>query len=233
MSDEDERVEEDRRKILVKSLPFMINAAWEARSALSPVNLATTAVKEYQKIEKNHWLQEREIESFAKEIDHLKLKSEGGGRLSLTLDRKQILELVGNYLVNQFLTEGSWGARFLVTESYSGYDGVLSLANKNVFAKLVEEKIDDRWVFSEADRAEKLNPSEVWIFVLEEGPRSDIKFGPVFVSEHKIMRGRFRVLSISDVLRSTTKDRFTATKVAAPKSTEGVTFLLARRDQVR
>jgi hypothetical protein len=211
----------------------MINAAWEAHNALSPLNLASSAINEYQKSERNARVQEEEFKSLVKQIDHLNLRNEAG-RLSLTLDRKQILELIGIFLVNQFLTEGSWGSKFEVTDNHEGYDGMLGLANKMVFAKLVGETVSEKWVFAEADKAEKLNPSEVWIFMLQEGPRSDIKFGPVFVSEHKVLRGRFRVLTVTDLLKSITKGRFVARlDTTATKTNDGNRFILARNDQVR
>lgn len=233
----EDSIEEDRRKLLAKSMPFMLNALWEAHTALSPANLASKAVSEFQRFENTTRSQEEEMRDLTKEIDHLKLKSEGTGRLSLTLTREEILELVGNYLVSQFLNEGSAGSRFIISENYHGYDGMLSLAYKTIFVKLVEEKIDQKWVFAEIDKAENLNPSEVWIFAYNEDQRSDIRFGPVFVSENKVLFGRFKLMAVTDLLKGITKGRFSATIMGSEISDDGkkrTRFLLARlEDQVR
>lgn len=228
---DDERIESERRKIIMKSLPFMINAAWQAHSALSPANLASTAITEYRKMDRNARLQDEETISLAKGISHLELKSEGGGRLSLVLTRKDIVELVGQYLMSQFLKEGSWGSKFVATTDYPGYDGVIDLANKTIFAKVVEETFDEKWIFAEADKAERINPNEVWIFSLKDGFKSDIIMGPIFVGENKVLRGRFRVMSVTDAMREITDGRFAASILG--DSENGTRFLLSRHDQIR
>jgi ribosomal protein S15P/S13E len=207
MSDEEGPVEGERRKILAKSLPFMINAAWEAHAALSPMNLASTAVSEYQKMEKDAKLQENEVRSLVKAIENLNLKSEGRGRLSLTLTRNQIVDLVGYYLVTKFLTEGSWGSKFK-RSTLPEFDVSLSLANRTIYAKFVREKMNDDRLFGEVDKAETLNPCEVWVFSLEKDRRFDVRFDPVFLSETKILRGRFRLGPATEVLQELLKGKF-------------------------
>ncbi|MDG6997908.1 MAG: hypothetical protein JRN15_02205 [Nitrososphaerota archaeon] len=209
MAEDTEALAEERRKLLAKSLPFMLNAAWEAHSILSPAGIASRAVSEYQKFEKNTKLQRDEIKSLTKQIDSLDIQAEETGRISLSLTRAELLELVGNYLVSQFLNVGSAGVKFSQT-SNGDYDGILRLPDKSIFAKLIQGEIDQQRVFSEADKAESLNPSEVWIFTHDASKRSDIRFGPIFVSENKILRGRFRAMPVTDIFSDITKGRFSA-----------------------
>jgi hypothetical protein len=221
-------VEGERRKILARSLPFVLNAAWEAHSVLSPGRLASTAISEFQKVEENEKIKEAEIATLVRDIGHLNLKSEEDGSLSLTLTRSEILELIGNYLVSQFLKEGSIGTRFEVSSNFPNYDGVLSLPNKAVFAKLVEMKIDQKWIFDEADRAQEVNPSEVWVFVYDN-ERFDIRFDPVFISENRTMRGRFKLFPVTEVIDSVTKGKFGATiDSSAERENEQTRFVLRR-----
>lgn len=209
MAEETDALAEERRKLLARSLPFMLNAAWEAHSFLSPAGLASKAVSEYQKLEKNAKLQRDEIKSLTKQISNLDIQAEGTGRISLSLTRAEILELIGNYLVSQFLNTGSAGAKF--STKYKGdYDGALRLPDKSIFAKLIQADIDQQRVFSEVDNAEILNPSEVWIFTYDAIKRADIRFGPVFVSENKILRGRFLLMPVTDIFRDVTKGHFSA-----------------------
>ncbi|MGI0092037.1 MAG: hypothetical protein ACREBS_10035 [Nitrososphaerales archaeon] len=231
MEDGEESIERERRKLLVKSLPFMLNSAWEAHTALSPANLASTAISEFQKFERNAKLQEEEVRSLTHEFEHLELKSEGTGRLSLTLTRDELLELIGNYLVSQFLNDGSAGSKFTISSNYPGYDGMLSLPSKAIFTKLIEDKIDQHVVFGEIDEAETLNPAEVWMFSFDEDQRSDIRFGPVFVSENRILFGRFRLIPVTDLLKEITNGHFSASIESRGKTrAEGTRFLLTRLD---
>ena len=230
---EEEFVVGERRKILAKSLPFMINAVWEAHTVLSPANLASAAASEYQRLETSAKLREEEIKSLKQDIGHLNLQSESTGRISLTLTRSEILELTGNYLISQFRNDGSAGSKFTVSSSHQGYEGMLNLPNKAVFSKLVREKIDQNWIFSEVDKAESLNPAEVWIFAYHEH-RFDVRFDPVFLSETRIMRGRFKLLPLTEMIGSITRGSFLASIESSGESEVDVTrFMLTRIDQVR
>jgi hypothetical protein len=226
----EESVERERRKLLANSLPLMLNAIWEAHAALSPVNLASTALSQYQKLEKDAKLQQEELRSLIQDLSDLNLHTEGTGRLSLTLTRDQLLELIENYLVLQYLNQGSTGAKFTISKNIHGYDGMLSLPNKEIFTSLIEEKIDNNWIFDEISKAQTLNPSEIWIFTYQEEQRSDILFGPVFVSENRILRGRFRLMPVTSLLKLITKERFSFTVEKSESEMQGARFLLTRLD---
>jgi hypothetical protein len=47
----------------------------------------------------------------------------------------------------------------------------------------------------------KLNSSEVLIFTYQEDQRWDILFGSVFLGENSILRGRFRLMFVTDLLK--------------------------------
>ncbi|MDG6904851.1 MAG: hypothetical protein JRN20_03600 [Nitrososphaerota archaeon] len=207
---EKEPVESERRKILAKSLPFVLNAVWEAHSVLNPVRLASTAASEFQRLEEDGKRKELEIKSLARDIGNLNLRTDNEGRLSLILTRDQLLEIAGNYLISQFLSEGSFGAHFETSSKPPDYDGMLNLPNKAIFAKIVETEIDQNWIFNEADKAVELNPSEVWIFNYND-QRFDVRFDPIFISEGKILRGRFKLIPATELISFATKGLFSAT----------------------
>jgi hypothetical protein len=216
---EEEPLEAERRKLLVKSLPFMLNAAWEARSILSPMGLASAALSRYEDLEQRTKMREEKLmKSLAREVGHLDIKPAGAGVLSLSISRGELAELISNYLVTEFIDEGSSGQKLLPSK-LPDYDLVLNLPAKSIFAKLVHKEIDQSWVYKETDKAERLNPSQVWIFACKDDWRVDIRFKPVFVRENTILHGRFRLLPVTDLLRMITKGEFKAS-IKARKETD-------------
>jgi hypothetical protein len=211
MGEEAEKVALDRRRLLAKSLPFVLNAAWEVHSVFSPAGLTLRAVSEYERLESNSKLQKEELKTLTEQIGQLDVHSEGTGRISLALTRGELLEVIGNFLVLQFLNEGSRGARFMpISRESSDYDRMLRLPDKRVFAKLLEKGVSQDQVSIEMEEAKKLNPSETWILTYENNHRLDITFDPVFVSEKKILHGRFKILPVTDMFNTITKGHFTA-----------------------
>ena len=55
--------------------------------------------------------------------------------------------------------------------------------------------------------------------------------GPIFLGENKVLRGRFRVMSVTDAMREITDGRFAASILG--DSENGTRLLLSRHDQVR
>ncbi len=233
-----ESLEIERRKIVAKSLPFMLNALWEAHSLLSPASLASRAALEYAKFQSNNRLKEEEIQSLLRQVGHIEFRSEGTGRISITLTREELLELIGSYLVGEFLNEGGSGEEFAtLPKNDSDFDGMLKLPDKTIYAKLLERRMDRSGVYLEIDKAQTMNPSEVWIFSCSDELRSDVLFAPIFLSESMILRGRFRLMPITDVLNSITKGRFSASIIKRSAETdnelpgEGFCFLFAKRSE--
>ena len=201
----------DRRMLLARSLPYMLNAVWEAHQVLSPGNLASTAISQYQKLENKARLNREELEAVTKDIGKLDLQSEGTGRLSLTLSRPQIMVIIANYLSSQYFGQTSSDAELKPAVAVPDYDAMLVLPTKAVFVKLIKDDLDQKSLVKEIDKAETLNPSDVCIIAHETSRRTDILFDPVFVSENKIQRGRFRLMSLPDLFGEISKRQFTAT----------------------
>ncbi|MHB2037061.1 MAG: hypothetical protein ACYCPW_10025 [Nitrososphaerales archaeon] len=204
-------IETERRKLLAKSLPFMLNAVWEAHQVLSPGNLASTAIGQYQRLENNARMNREELAALTRDVGKLDLQSEGTGRLSLTLTRPQILVLIANYLSSKYFRRASTDAELKPVTAMPDYDGMLVLPTKAVFVKLIREDLDQESLVKEIGKAETLNPSDVCIICYQTSHRTDILFDPVFVSENRIERGRFRLMSLPDTFEEISKGKFTAT----------------------
>ena len=79
-----------------------------------------------------------------------------------------------------------------------------------MFVKLYDEDPDESVVEKELETAKSLNPSEVWLFTYNGSRRIDTKLDPAFLGENRIVRGRFRMMPLSDLLNLTSDGRFTA-----------------------
>ncbi|MGA2875166.1 MAG: hypothetical protein ABSE82_06450 [Nitrososphaerales archaeon] len=213
----DDEVETGRRKLLARSVPYMLNVVWEAHQVLSPSYLASTAIEQYQRLEDIARTNREELSHLTRDVGKLNLQSESMGRLSLTLTRPQMLVLIANYLSTEYFRQASVDAELMPVASLPDFDGMLVLPTKSVFVKLNREDLDQKSLIREIDRAETLNPSDVCIVCYETSHRTDILFDPVFVSENKVQRGRFRLISLPDLFEEISKRKFTAT---IEKSTE-------------
>src|SRR5579875_1834327 len=112
---EDSSDKVDRRKVLTKAIPFMLNALWEAHSAMNPGKLATLAADRYRKIENEIKSEREEILVVLGKLPYLDLEVNGTGRLSLTLSREHILALIERYLSTKFANEGGKSAKSVAT----------------------------------------------------------------------------------------------------------------------
>ncbi len=204
-------IEAERRKLLARSVPYMLNVVWEAHQVLSPGYLASTAIEQYQRLENNARMNREELSALTRDVGKLNLESEGTGRLSLTLTRPQLKVLIANYLSSEYFRQASANAELRPATALPDYDGMVVLPTKSVFVKLIKEDLDQKSLVKEIDKAETLNPSDVCIICYETSHRTDILFDPVFVSENKVQRGRFRLLSLPDLIGEISKHKFTAT----------------------
>ena len=201
----------ERRKFLARSIPYMLNAVWEAHQVLSPGYLASTAIEQYQHLENNARQNREELSALTRDVGKLNLQSEDTGRLSLTLTRPQLMVLIANYLSSQYFRQTSTDAELKPAVSVPEYDGMLVLPTKSVFVKLIKEDLNQKSLVNEIDKAETLNPSDVCIICYETTHRTDILFDPIFVSENKVQRGRFRLMSLPDLFGEISKRKFSAT----------------------
>lgn len=206
----DDVVATERRKILAKSLPYMLSAVWEAHQVLSPGYLASTAVEQYEKIEKNARINREELAAVTRYVGMLNLQSDGTGRLSVTLTKSQLLALIANYLSAQYFGQSSRDAELIPSPAVEGYDGMLTLPSKSVFVRVLKEDLDKEMWVKEVNKAETLNPNDVCIICHETSHKTDILFDPVFVGENKVQRGRFRLMSLADLFGEISKKKFTA-----------------------
>jgi hypothetical protein len=212
--------EVERRKILSQALPYVLNFYWEARTALSPGSLASAALDQYQRVERDMKLQQQEVAALARDLGNLDMNIEGTGRISLTLKKDQLLNFVSDYLVLHFLTEGSGGKGLVAAPKGSGYDGLLGLPSKTVFVKLQRDPLEQNLLDEEVEKTKAINPSEVWIFSYFESRAKDIKLDPVFVSENRILYGHVRIVPITDVIKEATRGRFFVFAVRAAAGAE-------------
>ena len=208
----------------------MLNAFWQAHTVMSPVGLATAAVDQYQRMEKDLKEQQKELTNLYADIGQLNIQIEGMSRLSLSLSRDQLLMLIESYLNVIFMSEGIGSLELRTIDKQSGFDGILNLPHRSVFVKLYNTTPDDSVIEKELETAKSLNPSEVWIFSYDGSRRIDIRLDPAFLGENRVIRGRFRMMPFSDLLKLTSGGKFTA---CVQSSTEdgNVRFLLTKNAQ--
>ena len=201
-----------RRKVLEKAFPYLVVAAWQAHSALSPGTLLSNVVSQYEKVNQNAGASRDELRSLIKETGLLDLKVEGLGRLSLSLSNEQLLALIGNYLTSKFAREGATAKSFkLEAKENNECDARLYLPSRAVFAKLCKNSLDEPGIVSELERARARNPSDTWIFSYLGSQNREFLFEPVFLSENVTLQGRLRLMTVSHLLFELTRSRFVAT----------------------
>ena len=188
----------------------MLNAFWEAHTALSPGGLITIALNDFQRAERDFKLQQQDLALLARDLGQLDMKIEGPGRISLTLSREQFLGFIRNYLVARFLGEGSARSDLVALPNSKDYDASLGLPSRTIFVKLGKDPLDEHTLELELESAKAVNPSEVWIFAYYETEERDIRLDPSFVSENRILYGHLRVIPASQVMREATGGRFFA-----------------------
>jgi hypothetical protein len=192
----------------------MIAVAWQAQTMMSPGNVISSVLGQYQKLNQNASSSSEEIKSLVKETNLLDLKNEGFGRVSLTLSREQLLALIGNYLTSKFTKEGAPPTSFAVAsedeENPKDYDGTLFLPSKAVFVKLRKQSLDEASIQKEIEKARAVNPSETWIFSYLGSQNKDFRLEPVFISENITLSGRLRLMTVPDLLFQLTQGHFTA-----------------------
>ncbi len=206
----------------------MLGVFIQAQSILSPGALMEAALKEYERSEKEVEDQRGELSMLLKRLSELDVQV-SGGRLRLTLTRPQALRLVGDYLSKIYLPDGGASSELREAPSGSGFDGVMILPNFSVYVTLEEEVPSTESIDAKVRKAMSLNPGQVWAFCIPEVQRHDSRFDPVFVSENKVLRGRLRVLPVSDVFKEISGGRLRAS--ATPTTAKGersVTFVFER-----
>lgn len=221
----------ERRGVLSKIVPFAINAAWEAHAALSPGKLATVAVEEYKRIGSETQEQQRELEALIAGVSSLKLEPISTRRFRLRLGAGQVLDLLESHLARSFAREAKIGPG--LTRSRGELVAQMLLPGRSVLGRVIwgSHSSDVIDLQKELERARLANPSETWIVIVTSDfeQRIDVQLDPIFVGENRILQGRFRVLSIADLLGEATGERFSASVDPKSLTEDSVSLILARK----
>jgi hypothetical protein len=208
LNDEHENV---RRKFLVGLVPYVVDSYWKTRSRLNPASILNQAINRFGSAEQDMLKQKETLELTLREIEGLDIAFEDN-TLSLYLPKDTLLELVGLYLKTMFAKEGGYTASLILpTDSQlkSLYDVELRLANLRIYAKLVFETLStaDFAPYLAQARSASADSSEYWLFGLN-GEETSIMLNPIFLSENKILFGRFRYVGLDKVLHRFLGNRY-------------------------
>jgi hypothetical protein len=199
---------------LEKLIPYLIGGLWQAHDALSPMGLIARVTDQYQKINENTAASAEELSSIIREVKSLDLRILETGRLSLTLSQEQLLVLIGNYLTKKYARNGATSGSIMIETESGGHEqgsqAILSLPNRAIYVRLCENALGQEALEHELAEAKSRNPSETWIVSYLGSQKADYLLEPVFLAENLILRGHFRVMTVSDLLSEITQRRFVA-----------------------
>ena len=145
-------------------------------------------------------------------VERLQVQVTSPDTVTFTLQKQDVVGCAGQYLERAFNSEGAVGAPAgppSPSGSESLFDYVMRLPSKNVYLKM-EKEISEEKAAQLLGVARGLNPAEV-VVVAEKGVRMDEWLDPVFISENKVMRGRFRTLHTAELLSAFFGERFAST----------------------
>jgi hypothetical protein len=215
--------------MLGQALPFMLNAFWEAHSFVAPSRLAAAAIDRYSMAEDHSEVERRQLGALLRDLMNTEPEISGTEEMSLFISREQLLALIGRYLSREFSREGGRDTVLEIHEHDSGLDGTFALVTRSVYVKLYYSSRDVNQANADYERAKSLNPSEFWIFYYDRALfGKDVQFDPVFVSENKILRGRFRMLNVVEIFPALTEGRLTATIGDFGRDDFKVKFLISK-----
>lgn len=198
----------ERRKLLADGVAFAIAAYLKTGSILNPNSLASTALgretgptHQGEKQRENLELQP-ELVALAHHIQGIRAAFDEG-KLIVFIDRPTILGLIERMLKMSFARQDSAAAAQFEVEAKpvadDDHDGALVLPNRSIFIKLIPEGQDTVDIATRyLRRAVDANPSEYWLFAVNEGDL-DIPFEPVFTAG-RILRGRLKVVDACSVI---------------------------------
>jgi hypothetical protein len=191
-----------RRRMLAGIIPYIVSTYLETSRQLDPASIAARVLTEYREEGMRMLEKEDTLRSMLGDIKELDVVVRNG-KFSFRLDRPTTLELVGSYLRRAYVKEGAMSPlRILPPESSEdcAFDAELKLAERSIFAKLVLDDLTSEGLSRCLEKAKLSNPSELWLFHLK-GEDADIRLGPVFVGENRVLSGRFRRLRLVTVFQ--------------------------------
>jgi hypothetical protein len=198
-----------RRELVTKLLPFVAVSAIRLGVLTSPLGIISSAANRYNETVQKPSEKIDDLLPLLPGIEKLQVEVTSPETVTLTLQREDVSWCAEEYLSKTFSREGARGAisRTLASSGVEAeFDRVLRLPSKNIYLKLAVELPED-----EAKRllevARKLNPAEVLV-VTDRGGGLDVRFDPVFVSENRVLRGRFRTISTTELLAGFFGSRF-------------------------
>ncbi|MDG6995642.1 MAG: hypothetical protein JRN52_06950 [Nitrososphaerota archaeon] len=191
---------EDRRKILIGFLPYVVDKYLEARRMIDPTSIALGMVDKYnQRIE----YEQQELQTAFRYVENLKPEFENG-KLSLRIDKRTTLVTMENYLRKRFAAKEAGSTVSLRYPEDTGgsmeYDAVFQLPERSIFLKILPDGLKALdYANSQMENARLVNPSELWLLTVAQ-EALNIDFDPIFM-ENKILRGGIRTLELTDVFR--------------------------------
>ena len=200
-----------RRELIAKLLPFIAVSAIKMGVMTSPLGIITSAANRYNETVERPAERIGDLLPLLPGIEKLRVEVNGAGSVALTLERGEVSSCAEEYLRRLYSLEGGGRTRVGVPSSAEGggtFGHVLRLPSRNIYLKVTEE-LTQQEAASLLDLARRMNPSEVLI-VADTGAGADERLDPVFVSENKIMRGRFRSISTAEMLAGFFGNRFTS-----------------------
>ena len=221
----------ERRELVTKLLPFIAVSAIRLGMLTSPLGVITSAANTYNRTVKEHEEKIGDLVPLLPGIEKLHVEVTGQDTVTLTLERQDVQVCARQYLGRLFSLEGSAGAPSGSPSSSaeSTFDYVLRLPSRNVYLKMVDELSG-----AEAARllgvARALNPAEVLV-VADKGTKMDERLDPVFVSENKVARGRFRTMSTMELLSAFFGDKFALTFESSGSEAMRVSLRLVKRPE--
>lgn len=220
---------ESRRELITRLVPYLAVSAIKLGTFVSPLSLVSNAAARYNEETDKARKKVNDLLPLLPGIEKLKVEALAPGEASVVLQREDVRSCAEQYLVRAFKAEGAERARSGTPNpgSIEGrLDHVIRLPSRGVYLKLLEE-LTDAEAESLRDLARKMNPAEVWV-VADRGPRLDEQMEPVFTSEGKILRGRFRSVPTADLLSGFFGGRFDVSTEKVPPGALKVTLKLAR-----
>lgn len=205
-----------RRELIAKLLPYLAVSAVKIGTMGSPLSLLTAASARYNEALERTEGKVKDVLPLLPSVERMRIEVVAAGTVSLVLPRDELGAFVERYMQTELGQEGAADCRSSPPSRLgeeARFDFVLRLPSRDAYAKMVNALTEDQAAIL-LEAARKLNPAETFV-VADSGPKMDVELDPVFISENKILRGRFRALPTSDLLASLMGGRFAVTTLSA------------------
>jgi hypothetical protein len=196
------RIDDVRRTLLAKAIPYLVSAYWEVGARVSPAAVLTRIVEEFEDVREQMGVERDRLQSVVSDLDRLNPAFQNG-KLAFDLDRTTALDLIATFLKKSFVKEGGTAGTFRILPAQLAkgrhYDAELKLPDRSVYTRLLFRDLGEDEMSSYLEEAHRAAPSEYWVFSFKEDSL-DFRLQPVFVSENKVIFGRLRYLPLMRLL---------------------------------